>query len=74
MIPGAAVVARSDPNIDRPGALRVDLSTGVVAAIADPKARLERREDPVGAVHVTADQVLQLVVAVQAAASLPELH
>jgi hypothetical protein len=32
MIPSAAVAVRSDPNIDRPGALRVDLSTAVVAA------------------------------------------
>jgi hypothetical protein len=29
---GAAVAARSDPNVDRPGALRVDLSTGAVTA------------------------------------------
>jgi len=32
MIPGAAAAARSDPNVGRPGALRVDLSTGAVAA------------------------------------------
>jgi hypothetical protein len=32
MIPGGVVTVRSDPNFDRPGALRVDLSTGVVAA------------------------------------------
>jgi hypothetical protein len=32
MIPGAAAAVRSDPNFDRPDALRVDLSTGVVAA------------------------------------------
>jgi hypothetical protein len=32
MIPGAAVAARSDPNVERPGALRVDLSTGAAAA------------------------------------------
>jgi hypothetical protein len=27
MIPRAAVAVGSDPNVDRPGALRVDLST-----------------------------------------------
>jgi hypothetical protein len=32
MIPSAAVAVRSDPNFDRLGALRVDLSTGAVAA------------------------------------------
>ena len=32
MIPGVAAAVRSDPNVDRPGALRVDLSTDAVAA------------------------------------------
>jgi hypothetical protein len=39
MIPGAAVAVRSDPNVDRPGALRVDLSTGAVAAAGAPTNR-----------------------------------
>jgi hypothetical protein len=33
MIPSAAVAVRSDPNADRPGALRVDLSTGAVEGV-----------------------------------------
>jgi hypothetical protein len=32
MIPSAVVAVRSDPNIDRPGAFRVDLSTDTAAA------------------------------------------
>jgi hypothetical protein len=64
------------------GALRLEQRHGVARcvaghpdhAVADPQGRLERRQDPVGAVHVTADQVLQPVVAVQASASLPKLN
>jgi hypothetical protein len=42
--------------------------------VPDLEGLLELRQDPVGAVHVTADEVLQPVVAVETAASLPELH
>jgi hypothetical protein len=40
-------------------------------AVTDLQGRLERRDDPIGAVDVAADEVLQPVVAVETAASLP---
>src|SRR5918993_1924520 len=42
-------------------------------AVSDLQVMLAFRQDPVGAVHVAADEVLQPVVAVEAAAALSEL-
>jgi hypothetical protein len=43
-------------------------------AVTNLQGRLERWQDPVGAVHVAANEVLQPVIAVQTAAPLPKLY